>query len=133
MPRKCKPSSAFFRACCYVVQLLMITCPLTAKHTPRLTAAKNNFHFLYTHSHHTTFSLRHYRPTGIRSADRPARSQSLYRLSPLVDSSGMILKKFGFVAFFAGVKASYFCIHLSCLVCIQSVVRGVWSRLFYGH
>ena len=32
------------------------------------------------------------------------------------------------MAFFAGVKASSFCIHLSCLVCIQSVVRGVWSR-----
>jgi hypothetical protein len=49
----------------------------------------------------------------------------------LVDYSGMILKGFGFVAFFEGVKASSFCIHLSCLVCIQSVVRGVWSRLFY--
>jgi hypothetical protein len=50
----------------------------------------------------------------------------------LVDCSGMILKGFSFVAFFAGVKASSFCIHLSCLVCNQSVVRGVWSRLFYG-
>jgi hypothetical protein len=29
----------------------------------------------------------------------------------------MILKGFGFVAFFAGVKASSLCIHLSCLVC----------------
>jgi hypothetical protein len=27
-----------------------------------------------------------------------------------VDCSGVILKGFGFVAFFAGVKASYFCI-----------------------
>jgi hypothetical protein len=36
----------------------------------------------------------------------------------------MILKGFGFVAFFAGVKASSFCIHLSCPVCIQSAVRG---------
>ena len=34
----------------------------------------------------------------------------------------MILKGFGCVAFFAGVKASSFCIHLSCLVCIQSAV-----------
>ena len=50
----------------------------------------------------------------------------------LVDCSGMILKGFGCVAFFAGVKASSFCIHLSCLVCIQSVVCGVWSHLFYG-
>jgi hypothetical protein len=50
-----------------------------------------------------------------------------------VGCSGMILKGFGFVTFFAGVKVSYFCIHLSCPVCIQSAVRGVWSRLFYGH
>jgi hypothetical protein len=35
----------------------------------------------------------------------------------LVGCSEMILKEFGFVAFFAGVKASFFCIHLSCLVC----------------
>jgi hypothetical protein len=47
-----------------------------------------------------------------------------------VDCSGMILKGFGFVAFFAGVKASFFCIHLSCLVCSLSVVRGL---LFCGH
>jgi hypothetical protein len=45
----------------------------------------------------------------------------------------MILKGFGFVAFFAGVKASSFCIHLSCLVCCLSVVGGEWSRLFCGH
>jgi hypothetical protein len=51
----------------------------------------------------------------------------------LVGCGGMILKGFGFVAFFAGVKASSFCIRLSCLVCTLSVVRGVWSRLFYGH
>jgi hypothetical protein len=36
----------------------------------------------------------------------------------------MILKEFGFVAFFAGVKASSFYIHLSCLVCSQSVVAA---------
>jgi hypothetical protein len=46
---------------------------------------------------------------------------------------GMILKGFGFVAFFGGVKASSFCIHLSCLVCSLSVVRGEWSRLFCSH
>jgi hypothetical protein len=51
----------------------------------------------------------------------------------LVGCSGMILKGFGFVAFFAGVKASSFCIHLSCLVCSLSVVRGEWSRLFCSH
>jgi hypothetical protein len=47
--------------------------------------------------------------------------------------SDMISKGFGLVAFFSSVKASYVCIHLSCLVCIQSVVRGVRSRLFCGH
>jgi hypothetical protein len=48
----------------------------------------------------------------------------------LVGCSGMILKGFGFVTFFAGVKASSFCIHLSCLVCSLPVVHGVWSHLF---
>jgi hypothetical protein len=50
-----------------------------------------------------------------------------------VDCKGMILKGFGFVAFFAGVKASSFCIHLACPVCSLSVVRGEWSRLFCSH
>jgi hypothetical protein len=45
----------------------------------------------------------------------------------------MISKGFGFLAFFASVKASSVCIRLSCLVYIQSVVYGVRSRLFYGH
>jgi hypothetical protein len=54
-------------------------------------------------------------------------------LSFPVDCSGMILKGFGVVAFFAGVRASSFCIHLSCLVCIQSVVCSIWSCWSYGH
>jgi hypothetical protein len=54
-------------------------------------------------------------------------------LSFLVYCSGMILKGFGVVAFFVGVRSSSFCTRLSCLVCIQSVVCGVWSRLSYGH
>jgi hypothetical protein len=45
----------------------------------------------------------------------------------------MISKRFGFVAFLARIKASSVCTRLSCLVCIQSVVHGVWSRLFCGH
>jgi hypothetical protein len=53
--------------------------------------------------------------------------------SLLVGCSEMILKGFGFVAFFAGVKASSFCIYLSCLVCCLFVVRGQWSRLYCGH
>jgi hypothetical protein len=51
----------------------------------------------------------------------------------LMGCSEMILKGFGFVALFAGVKASFFCIHLSCLVRCQSVFRGEWSHLFCGH
>jgi hypothetical protein len=51
----------------------------------------------------------------------------------LVGCSGMILEGFGFVAFFAGVKTSSFCIHLSCLVRSLSVVRSEWNRLFCGH
>jgi hypothetical protein len=47
--------------------------------------------------------------------------------------SDMISKGFGLVAYFASVKASFVCIHLSRLVCIQSVVHGIRSRLFCGH
>jgi len=51
----------------------------------------------------------------------------------LVVCSDMISKGFGLVAFFASVKTNSVCIHLSCLVCIQSAVHGVRSRLFCGH
>ena len=51
----------------------------------------------------------------------------------LVVCSDMISKGFGLVAFFASVKTNSVCFHLSCLVCIQSVVHGVRSRLFCGH
>ena len=51
----------------------------------------------------------------------------------LVVCSDMISVGFGLVAFFASVKTSSACIHLPCLVCIQSVVHGVRSRLFCGH
>ena len=60
----------------------------------------------------------------IRSVSRVtaarANASSVFQLFsfPLV-CSGMISKGFGFVAFFAGVKASSVCIHLSCLVCLQ--------------
>jgi hypothetical protein len=43
---------------------------------------------------------------------------SVFQLfSFLVVCSGMISRGFGFVAFFASIKASLVCIHLSCLVC----------------
>jgi hypothetical protein len=63
-----------------------------------------------------------------------SKVSSVFQLfSFLVGYTGVILKGFGLVTFFAGIKAFSFCIHLSCLVCILSVVRGVWSRLFYDH
>jgi len=68
----------------------------------------------------------------VRSAR--ANASSVFQLfSFLVVCSGMNSKGFGFVALFASVKASSVCIHLSCLVCLQSVVRGVCSHLFCGH
>ena len=59
----------------------------------------------------------------IRSVSRVtaarANASLVFQLfSYLVDCSGMISKGFGFVAFFASVKASSVCIHLSCLVCL---------------
>jgi len=63
-----------------------------------------------------------------------ANVSSVFQLfSFLVVCSDMISKGFGLVAFFASVKASSVFIHLSCLVCIQSAVHGVRSRLFCGH
>ena len=71
----------------------------------------------------------------IRSASRIttalANVSSVFQLYFfLVVFNDMISKGFGLVAFFASVKASSVCIHLSCPVCIQSVIHGVRSRLF---
>jgi len=59
----------------------------------------------------------------IRSVSRVtaahANASSVFQLfSFLVVCSGMMSKGFGFVAFFASVKASSVCIHLACLVCL---------------
>jgi hypothetical protein len=51
----------------------------------------------------------------------------------LVVCSDIISNGFGLVAFFASVKASSVRIRLSCLVCVQSAVHGLRSRLFCGH
>jgi hypothetical protein len=85
------------------------------------------------HHHHKHQGLGHLARSISRVTAALASVSSVFQLfSFLVDCSGMILKGFGIVAFFARVRASSFCIHLSCLVCIQSVVRGVWSLLSYG-
>ena len=89
-------------------------------------------HFIHHHHQHQGLD------TLIRSISRVitalANVSSVFQLfSFLVVCSDMISNGFGFVAFFASVKASSVCIRLACLVCIQSVVHGVWSRLFCGH
>jgi hypothetical protein len=90
---------------------------------------------MYNHHHH------HHKRQGLgllaRSVSRLiaglAIVSSVYQLfSFLVGCIGMILKGFWFVSFFAGVEANSVCIRLTWLVYIQSVVRGVWSRLLCG-
>jgi hypothetical protein len=98
--------------------------------------------WFYRHQHHHHHHHHHHKHQGLghlaRSVSRVTAALTSVSLvsqlfSFLVDCSGMILKGFGVVAFFAGVRDSSFCIHLFCPVCIQSVVRGVWSRWSYGH
>jgi hypothetical protein len=102
---------------------------------------KNIWHFTqklkYSYDNH-----HHHKHQGldplIRSVSRVttalANISSVFQLfSFLLVCSDMISKGFGLVAFFVSVKASSIRIHLSCLVCIQSVVHGVWGRLFCGH
>jgi hypothetical protein len=98
------------------------------------TERKNYSMSTYNFHHHKHQGLGHLARSVSGVTAALANVSSVSQLfSFLVDCSGMILKGFGFVAFCAGVKASSFCIHLSYLVCIQSVVCGVWSHLFYGH
>ena len=74
------------------------------------------YHIHHHHKHQELDPL-------IRSVSRVtaarANASSVFQLfSFLVVYSGMISKGFGFVAFFASVKASSVCIHLPCLVCL---------------
>ena len=90
--------------------------------------------YIYHHHHHKHQRL----DPLIRSVSRvttvPANFSSVFQLFFfLVVCSDMISKGFCLVTFFASVKTSSVCIYLSCLVCIQSVVHGVRSRLFCGH
>ena len=87
--------------------------------------------FYHHHKHQRSDTL-------IRSVSKVTTAlsnvSSVFQLfSFLVVYSSMISKGFGFVAFFASVETSSICIHLACLVRLQSVVRGVCSRLFCGH
>ena len=82
--------------------------------------AKQEFLLWYHHHHH------HHKHQGLDPliysvstvTAAHANASSVFQLfSFLVVCSGMISKGFSFVAFFASVKASSVCIHLSCLVC----------------
>jgi hypothetical protein len=96
-------------------------------------AQRHNPNF-YHHHHHKHPGFGHLARSVSRITVALSIVSSVSQLfSFLVGCSGVILKGFGFVAFFAGVKANSFCIHLSCPVCSLSVVRGEWIRLFVGH
>jgi len=85
---------------------------------------------LVHHHHHKHQGLDPLFSSVSRVTAARANSSSVFQLfSFLVVSSVMISKGFGVVAFFASVKDNFVCIHLSCLVCLYSVVRGVCSRL----
>jgi hypothetical protein len=97
---------------------------------------ERNYYFHHHHHHHNNKhpELGHLARSVSRVTVALSIVSSVSQLfSFFVGCSEMILKGFGFVAFFAVVKARFFCIHLSCLVCCLSVVRGEWSRLFCGH
>jgi hypothetical protein len=71
------------------------------------------------HHHHKHQGLGHLARSVSTVTAALASVSSVFQLfSFLVECSGMILKGFGVVAFFAGVRASSFCIHLFYLVCI---------------
>jgi hypothetical protein len=80
------------------------------------------------HHHHKHPGLGHLAHSVSRITVALSIVSLVSQFSFLVGCKSMILKGFGFVEFFAGVKASCFCIHLSCLVCSLSVVCGEWSR-----
>jgi hypothetical protein len=92
-------------------------------------------------THNTELHHRHHKHQELdpltRSVSRVttvlANVSSVFQFFFLVVCSDMIFKGFGLVAIFASVETSSVCIHLSCLVCIQSVVHGVRRRLFCGR
>ena len=79
-------------------------------------------HYIYKSIYHHHHKHQGFDPL-IRSVstvtDARANASSVFQLfSFLAVCSCMISKGFGFVAFFASVKTSSVCIHLSCLVCL---------------
>ena len=93
------------------------------------------YDFLSHHHHHHHHHKHQELDPLIRSVSRVTASRtnasSVFQLfSFLVVCSGMIWKGFGFVAFFASVKASSVCICLSCLVWIQTKLAFTLAK--YG-
>jgi hypothetical protein len=81
-------------------------------------------HHHHHHHHHKHPGLGHLARSFSRVTVALSIVSSVSQLiSFLVGRSGMILKGFGFVAFFVGVKAIFFCIHLSCLVCSLKILK----------
>jgi len=79
----------------------------------------NNLFFVSHHHHHKYPGLDPLISSVSRVTAVRANASSVFQLfSFLVVCSAMISKGFGFVAFFASVKASSVCIHLYCLVCL---------------
>jgi hypothetical protein len=95
---------------------------------------KHRKHHHHHHHHHKHPGLGHLARSVSRVTVAISIVSSVSQLFSFpVGCSGMILKGFGFVAFFAGVKASFFCIYLYFLICCLSVVRGEWCRLLCRH
>jgi len=98
-------------------------------HTSYISSCQKKNFFSFPHHNHKHPGLGHL----ARSVSRVTVVLSIVSLvsqlfSFLLGCKVMILKVFGFVAFFVDVKASSFCIYLSSLVCSLSVVRGEWRR-----
>ena len=82
---------------------------------------KNDYH------HHKHPGLGHLTSSVSRVTAALSIASSVSQLfSFLVGCRCVISRGFCFVAFFVCVLASSFCIHLSCLVCSPSVVRGIF-------
>jgi len=107
---------------------IVVICPGHKKKATPLTELQE------FHHHHKHPGLGHLTRSVSRVTAALSIASSVSQLfSFLVGCRGMISRGFGFVAFFVCVPASSFCIHLSCLVCSVSVVRGEWICLFYSH
>ena len=90
--------------------------------------------FIHHHHHHKHQGLDPLIRSVYKVTTAVSNVSSVFQLfSFLVACSSTISKGFGFVAFFESAENNSVYIHLSCLVCLQSVVRGLCSRLSCGH